>query len=918
MKRFLAVLAGLMALALLGSFFLRDLSNTPAPVAVAPAVPGTQTGFVLQLSRELAQPPQQSPPAAENIITHPLAAAKRIADPFLELNARQSRHLVYLITAGLIGLLLGLLTRKQRIVHASATPVAPSAEAGGQLEKLRLELDERNDAIHDLEQELERSALAAAETLNLPLQDQVSQQANTISILGDDVAARDARIATQAAELEEKSSRLRALENEFAVLGESEQTHERRLTGQARDIKQLEQELSTRRGEVIALKEELAASVKRFENLDTARIDLLSENETLTSQYSSSQQQLEEIHTTLAEQESELANWKDSAKSLESENETLSGQHASSEQQLGEVRTTLAGQESELANWKDSAKSLEREIELRVESIEQLESELADLQQIVERTRVERNGLDDTVAMLQNRLDNKQAAFDTEQLQQQRSIDELEAELEGRTQRLALLDQQHGDRNELLEELRREIEADQQHIVDLETEIGDLQSQRERMDAWESTLDSYKSDLHTSRQIIDEMRDETARFADTEQQVVDQQETIGDLESELDRQTSLTQNLKRGSDSLMQFKTLAEERQSEIDDLRDQLESTRAESEDWRSRIPPLEKTLGERERELDQMQQSDESRSREMQDLERELADWRVKMTAMESELRERDAGLEDSRAQLDTNRIQLDELEQLRAELGQVRDARDAAMLQAEMESKSRQSREADIENLKQVEEKLAAWDSTVSTLRGDLQERERTVDSLLSDFSGLVGAQVSAAGWTAAVDDLKIRLDAQDRDMAAQREEIEQLEQETAGIDELKHKLHEAQADIEAMRGELDRNQNATMRTEQAKIELSSNRAELKKLKSQIKEKKHRVDELEMQTANWIDRHSTINANYESQTMQLQEIQAEMHALREKFEAQREMILQIRADKLGQDESDEIPTLTTMIRPGGQTPD
>ncbi|MDH3589769.1 MAG: hypothetical protein OEQ74_10225, partial [Gammaproteobacteria bacterium] len=77
-----------------------------------------------------------------------------------------------------------------------------------------------------------------------------------------------------------------------------------------------------------------------------------------------------------------------------------------------------------------------------------------------------------------------------------------------------------------------------------------------------------------------------------------------------------------------------------------------------------------------------------------------------------------------------------------------------------------------------------------------------------------------------------------------------------------------------------------------ELGKQREVIERLQRSLKEKTERIDEL-------------------------QGLESEIQQLHERFEAQRETIMKMHAEKLSKDGTDELPTLTTKARPGGRAP-
>ncbi|MDH3769199.1 MAG: hypothetical protein OES99_12215, partial [Gammaproteobacteria bacterium] len=299
----------------------------------------------------------------------------------------------------------------------------------------------------------------------------------------------------------------------------------------------------------------------------------------------------------------------------------------------------------------------------------------------------------------------------------------------------------------------------------------------------------------------------------------------------------------------------------DIETLGDELAAVRTERDEWRARIPPLEDSLLARENEIDLLQRKTRSSEEEKHGLERELADWRAKMTGMESSLREKDA--------------------------------------QLDREATARKDLELDLEELKLAEEKLATWDSTITTLRGELREREQTINSLLEEFSALAEDKVSIPGWPAAVNAVKSKMDGLRSEFDEAQETLSRNEHFAEDREAMEHQLNEYQIDIKAMRTELEKTQGAVRSADLAEIALEKNREQITRLKKDLSEKTERIDELEMFAADWVDKHAALNSKHES--------------LSEKFEAQRETIVRMRADKLSKDDSEEFPTLTAVVQRG-----
>ena len=164
MKRLLAVFVCIAALVMLGLFLLDDIASLPQQANGAVTAVASDGHLQLELSRQLARPPvQNSLPVADDWFGRTVAPIRSVLATFSQLDQARSRPLIYLAAAALVGLFLGLLTRSPVAATLESQPAPEQTET---ISALRAELDERGDAIRDLEQDMARQVAAAADKLS--------------------------------------------------------------------------------------------------------------------------------------------------------------------------------------------------------------------------------------------------------------------------------------------------------------------------------------------------------------------------------------------------------------------------------------------------------------------------------------------------------------------------------------------------------------------------------------------------------------------------------------------------------------------------------------------------------------------------------------------------------------------------------
>ncbi|MBT8143137.1 MAG: hypothetical protein KJO55_00450 [Gammaproteobacteria bacterium] len=886
MKRILAVLAGLIALSILGFALLRDIGTIEAPAATSsPVATNAAEGIQLELATRLQSVPTTAPRGAPVPVVESWQGSK------------QWRYLLYLLAAAMIGIVMTAFARSRALVSDDRQLVA-----------LQSELDDRGDAIHDLEQALKSKAQLDSEiSREREIRHELEQQ------LADTTAALEQ--AEQALTGQQQSTA--ASDSEREQLAQSVDRLENELLASTQKIESLEHQLQQAEDlppRIEALKQELAVSNAEIRQL------LVADDEQSAS--------AARMRETL---ELELDTWKETLSAVEKELDERKEQIAALETERNEALTAVDTARDECDKAQTTIAGLERDLDALRHAEKQLSADLGEQVQLLDHER-------------------RKAANE---------INTLAQEVEQRDTRFSALQHQLQEKSRLLDELRSTIDADEQRIRELETEIGDLSDYRDKLENWDSTVVTLQADLRDRDRRNTELLGEIERLQQLEVTVAEQQDSITGLQQELDHQVELAQTMKRGVDTLRHNKELAEQRLLEIEALQAELSDSDAEIEQWRNRIPPLEQALTERDNEIDSLRSQLDREATTATDLERELADWRVKVTALETALRERDAGLDDLRTQLaeattarDSLHSEVEGVVEQRQSLDEDLRYYAEQLEQAEKALEHEQSQHADarneLERLQNLEGRLAEWDSTVATLQADLRERDRTLHTLLDDFGALTGANVTVTDWPDAIDAQRRRIEEYENTITQLRESIVQLEQNTAQltareqeleqaesllaqrderiaaldetvaglradqaelaasqsrVEQLQHRLRESQTDLEAIRVELDRNLDAKLRAEQLTIEATAAKRELKQLRRGVTEKDQRIDDLEMDVAGWIDKHAHLKSRFEAQRDQLKALQTQMTKMPKDIPS-----LKVRAPG-----DDDLPTQTSVVKPG-----
>ncbi|MBT8132154.1 MAG: hypothetical protein KJO35_07785, partial [Gammaproteobacteria bacterium] len=200
MKRFIAALTGIAAFVVLGALFANDISRDRMSQPRVDLTTGSPPELELELSPRLARPPEKPAPTASGPINNLFNRGEAIITQIWPPDRTTARYLAYLAAAGFVGLFIGVLMRRRPALSGDAHQAEQKKIAA-----LRNKIAQRDDAMKVLEKDVDRRAASAAEKLNQPLQELVAQHEQTISLISDDLAARDSRIATQNAELDEKT-----------------------------------------------------------------------------------------------------------------------------------------------------------------------------------------------------------------------------------------------------------------------------------------------------------------------------------------------------------------------------------------------------------------------------------------------------------------------------------------------------------------------------------------------------------------------------------------------------------------------------------------------------------------------------------------------------------------------------------------
>ncbi len=733
----------------------------------------------------------------------------------------------------------------EAVRDASAEMSTTVEELTGRLEGVYRELKRSTEVIRQLKKELgrrtedledaraaldrwqqvvdrQRSDIQGRKAQARELRQEIRRRDREIEDLRLLVAERDEQLVVMEQELFRSGRRLAELEDEAGPRGERLDAVEAELEAEREQNRKLAEEVENLRLARSRLRDELLEKESRIEQL-VDQLDRLD-------------QQLSETQVRLDEQRKETVE-------LGRRLRAATQQWESASAEVVELRRDLVATQ-------DQARKAMEEVEARKERIKQLKRQLD--KQDRRFTRAEQAG--DEIVALRKRLEAAESR--SEKLAEQ--LRDAQAEARRFQDRL-----DKADRAKI--RMRERAEGAERRVIELEESLGRLQEDAGRSDSqWSEQRLQLERELAEARENLTAASSRTENLqvvlSRAKQEAVSVRERIIELERE---QFDLRQEAGRAHERVAELeeerRRLVEkvgelERQSsqsgQVDELRRQVASLQARSEDLRRSRDAARKNVGELESEmarmqrnydalsakadelkesLDQALEAGQKRSEEVEILVMELAGAQQELDGMRTKRGELDSLVRSLRAELDEARAALAQQTSMIDDESQVGDAQEEGTHETDQQSgtpgfsgSGQQGQSAGMDVVIELKKENAR-----------LQEEAHVL------VMELAGAQQEIDLWRSREGELVSRI-----------ESLEQsLEQISGQAQEARRKFEQAQgreqvlaqrvAELEASLEELGpQAKDAQLKEEQLRAQLARTRAEMETWRRQTEDAEGRV--------------------------------------------------------------------------------
>ncbi|MFK7886898.1 MAG: hypothetical protein AB8G16_08530 [Gammaproteobacteria bacterium] len=428
-----------------------------------------------------------------------------------------------------------------------------------------------------------------------------------------------------------------------------------------------------------ALRERLAAVEDDLHTTEAARDELALQLSSVETSLGEAQEKAVALQATIAQRDNDIAQ---ANAQLISRGEEVAHRDA----RIAEMVQALADTDQ---NSKASAEQIaaldEEGIEQRVITVA-FEKALLDADVQLAQTAADLSAQRDANAELTTQLHDADTQFQTHRTDAEaraetmaQNAERQRADLESQSRKM--IDTLTGERDTLETSLREAREALDERDATLEhlrqdlqlhvDQVASLGEVRDRMAAWQPTVDTLQADL---RRKDGEATDLRGELDDTTQQLIAARtlaEQVAPLEQKLEEQSALTRILKDAADSMRLYKNAADSRGFQISKLQGELKAqtlqtqeSQGANESAREDIADLRRELGERDQSLSGTELVAQERAEKITQLEATLEQESGALAHLRDQLNDQ----QTQRAELET---EFGELEALALDMGSTLEA-------------------------------------------------------------------------------------------------------------------------------------------------------------------------------------------------------------------------------------------------------
>jgi DNA repair exonuclease SbcCD ATPase subunit len=433
-----------------------------------------------------------------------------------------------------------------------------------------------------------------------------------------------------------------------------------KLTVQKQELEKQIQQISQSKDEISELSSQLSQSKSEISDLSSQLSLSKSEASDLTSQLSLSKSEASDLRSQLSQSKSEVSDLSSQLSLSRSEASNLNSQLSQSKSELEQLRQT----KSELSELK---KNYEEELAKNIEVINNMEAEL-------NKKREEYNALEEkTNEELETKnkkireLENGKKMQANEELSQ--IISNMEAELKNKTEEYNVemnnkkqLESEFENKTQIISNIEAKLKKKTGEYSVLESEIAkksqaisDVEAQLQKRNEEYSVLES---ELEKKNQTISEMEMEIKRKTEAEQKILDIESSLNtktqiltDTESELEKSKydveeinktlqEKEQDIDSKNQEIVQLKNVIDEIKQELKKLQDELSKTEmAKKMEDGMRDRCKEKILKEKEQIIDAIKEYNEKWTEWVGNVNTDFEKYKQKMI---SELQQVQANLQ------------------------------------------------------------------------------------------------------------------------------------------------------------------------------------------------------------------------------------------------------------------------------------
>lgn len=412
------------------------------------------------------------------------------------------------------------------------------------------------------------------------------------------------------------------------------------------------------------LRERLAAIEDDLHTSNTAREELALQLKDAQARLGEAQENAVELQATITERDNDIANINSSLANSSTDAEQRDARIWQLEQALSEANEQTQAAKQQIAlldqdgvdqrvitvDFEKALLAADAQLASTTQSLDQQRSENADLS-------AQLDAADQKLQTLGGDAHREREALESEY---QATIGALTEERDTLSSSLSDAQASLAQRDQTLEDLRQDLQL---HI----DQVASLGEVRDRLSAWQPTVDTLRADLRDKDNRNRELRNELDQT--TEQLIAARAlaDEVAPLHSKLEEQSALARVLKDAADSMRLYKNAADTRGFEISKLQQQLaaqiEQTRAARvahETTRADIAALRSGLSQRDEALHDAQlraQNNATRAAEYQDAFRSES---ASLQDVRQQLQEREQSLASSNQLAQERATRIEQLEQ------------------------------------------------------------------------------------------------------------------------------------------------------------------------------------------------------------------------------------------------------------------